>query len=226
MYDDDTGASPLPKILLCSFLALCAFGALAFVVLNKKPEPVAAPAKFVVYTPSDKAFAFAAPQGWARHSSASGGIMSSVGYEKSSAKVDVLSDLEGSLMADLSRGPGQMPDLPPGMMSPEMEAKMKEMNRPPVEKLHETRKGRVGDAVEHYQERPMQTLNTPLGEGRCSEWSGDAGRFGGGIMHGYRATVLSGDRRIIFVCRCRESDWKTLKPAFDKMLVSLAPGGG
>ena len=222
----DEEPSPLPKILIGSFLALCALAAAAFFVLNKKPEAASAPKSYVAYVASDKAFTFSAPKGWKRHSSASGGIMSSVGYEDGAAKVDVLSDLEGSLMADLSRGPGQMPDLPPTMMTPEMQANLKEMNRPPVEKLHEERKGRVGEAVEGYQEKPMQVIKAPLGEGRCSEWSGDAGRWNGGLMHGYRATLLSGDRRVLFVCRCRQSDWKTLRPAFNKMLMSLASGGG
>lgn len=73
---------------------------------------------------------------------------------------------------------------------------------------------------------PMRVVNSALGEGRCSEWSGDAGVWGGGKMHGYRATLLSGERRVTIVCRCPESNWKILQPAFDKVLGSLAPGGG
>ena len=192
-----------------------------------KNAAAVAPTKFVQYEDFDKAFSCSAPDGWKRTQAGGGGMNSSVTFANGTTRIDVLSDLEGSLMADISRGPGTMPELPPGMkLSPEMEASMKEASRPPVEKLHIARKGKVGDSLTNYKEEPMKTINSGMGEGRCSEWTGNASFMGGGDVHGYRATLLSGERRIRFVCRCPKSDWKTLQPAFDKVLASLAPATG
>jgi hypothetical protein len=53
-----------------------------------------------------------------------------------------------------------------------------------------------------------------------------AGGFLKSPLHGYRATILGGERRISFEARCRDSDWPALKPAFERVLTSLAPGSG
>jgi len=227
MYDDDNGGGVAGKIILCSVVALCAFGALIYFFVLKKPTAaIAAPTKYAAYSASDKAFACLAPDGWTRVQSGGGGMMSGVDFTNGGAKVDINSDLQGSLMADISRGPS-MPELPTGMtMSPAMQAEMKEAARPAVEKLHIAGKGHVGEEIKEYEEQPMRTVSPPIGEGRCSEWSGDSASWGGGKLHGYRATFLTGERRVTFVCRCPESSWKALQPAFDKMLAGLAPGGG
>jgi hypothetical protein len=41
--------------------------------------------------------------------------------------------------------------------------------------------------------------------------------------HGYRATVVIGHNRVQIVCKCPESEWQALKPAFDKVIASVGP---
>jgi hypothetical protein len=43
----------------------------------------------------------------------------------------------------------------------------------------------------------------------------------GGKVYGYRATFLGGDRRIEVICSCPSTNWKTLKPAFEKVIAGL-----
>jgi hypothetical protein len=47
--------------------------------------------------------------------------------------------------------------------------------------------------------------------------------FGSGI-HGYRATIIGHERAITVFCTCPEDDWAGVKPAFDKVLLSLKRG--
>lgn len=154
MYDEDSGGNVVGKIVLCSGIALCALAAVIFLFVLKKPKAVAAPAKYAAYVAPDKAFGCAAPDGWKRAESGGGGIMSGVDFTKGSAKIDINSDLQGSLMADISRGPS-MPEMPPGIkLSPAMAAELKEAARPPVEKLHIAREGHVGEEVKGYKKCP------------------------------------------------------------------------
>jgi hypothetical protein len=41
--------------------------------------------------------------------------------------------------------------------------------------------------------------------------------------HGYRATVVIGKNRVKINCRCPESEWQALKPAFDTVIASVGP---
>ena len=65
-------------------------------------------------------------------------------------------------------------------------------------------------------------MATHLGDSRKSEFTGSG--LLNGAFHGYRVTALSRDKRIRVVCRCSESQWQSLQPAFDKMIASVAMG--
>jgi hypothetical protein len=62
-----------------------------------------------------------------------------------------------------------------------------------------------------------------MGEGRRSIFTSDGSL--GGKTYGYRATLLTGDRRITIVCSCPATNWKELKPAFERVTASLRRGG-
>jgi hypothetical protein len=96
----------------------------------------------------------------------------------------------------------------------------------PVEKAHKRGKKAMASKFKDYEEKPMLALNSGLGEGRCSEWTGKGGGLLGGPMHGYRATFLNTERRITVRCECPEQDWPTLKPAFEKVVASLGAHRG
>jgi len=91
----------------------------------------------------------------------------------------------------------------------------------PVAKVHQIEKDQVAEQMGNYAEQPPQAVRPKLGDARKSEFT--AAAFGGSI-HGYRVTCLSRDKRIRVVCKCSESDWQTLQPAFDRIVESLAYG--
>jgi hypothetical protein len=194
-----------------------------------RPDAAKAPTGFTPYVGSDKSFACQSPNGWKRSESGANGIMSSVVFTSGTAKVSVTSDLKGSLMADLTRANNAQTEnlngsLPEGMQ--EQAAAQMPKPVPPVEKLHIAGKKSLEEKIGDYAENAMTPFPCAFGEARLSEFTGDAGMLKGGKTHGYRATILSGDRRVTVVCRCPESDWSTLRPAFSTILQSLAPGGG
>jgi hypothetical protein len=189
-------------------------------------ERAAAPASYTAYTAPDKAFKCMAPAGWEASSSSSQAVMSGAVFHKGSAVIDITADLQGSLMGDIVRPPA-MPtgDLPPGAAPPGMERAVKELQKPPVEKLHEMGRKEVAETMSHYEEQPMKTMQSGLGDARYSEFTAGGGVFSEKI-HGYRVTILGGERRVTVICRCPESDWSTLQPAFAKVVGSLTHGGG
>jgi hypothetical protein len=194
-----------------------------------RPDAAKAPTGFMPYVGSDKSFACQSPNGWKRSESGANGIMSSVAFTSGTAKVKITSDLQGSLMADMTRANNAQAEnlngsLPEGM--PEQVAAQMPKPVPPVEKLHKAGKKSMEETFGDYEETAMTSFPCALGEARLSEFTGEAGILQGGKTHGYRATILSGDRRVTVVCQCPESDWSTLKPAFGTILQSLSPGGG
>ncbi len=76
-----------------------------------------------------------------------------------------------------------------------------------------------------YTERePTVFQSKGLGEGRKGIWIADQSL--GGKIYGYRATLLTGDRRITVLTFCPAPNWQTLKPAFDKFILGLRRVGG
>lgn len=77
----------------------------------------------------------------------------------------------------------------------------------------------------NYNEREPKTFQSKgIGEGRRSTFIADQSL--GGKVYGYRATLLSNDRRITVVCTCPATNWQALKPAFETVITSLRQGGG
>lgn len=187
------------------------------------PDAALAPTAFTAYTAPDKSFVCQAPNGWKKVESAAAGIMSGVSMTQGNAKVYIASDLMGSLTADIAAAQNAQASNVEGMLPPGMEMPKPV---PPVEKLHIANKKGLSEKYKDYQENQMQVLTAAIGEGRFSEFTGDAGFFSGGKMRGYRATALSGERSITAYCVCSEKDFDTLKPAFQIILSSIGNGGG
>ena len=196
-----------------------------FLAAGCAPDPAKAPTAFTSYEAPDKSFVCQAPDGWKKSESAAAGIMSGVTMTSGTAKVSIASDLGGSLSADMTRASNAQMDNTTGLLPPEMQAQMPKPV-PPVEKQHKGNKRIVSSKYKDYQENAMQTLTAPIGEARISEFNAEAGMFAGGKVRGYRVTALSGDREVTAYCVCPESDWPTLKPAFEKILTSIGPGSG
>lgn len=184
--------------------------ALIFVFRAQRPEAIPAPQTFTTYTAMDNSFTCDEPGGWDTESGAAGGINSGALFQRSGAKIDIDTDLAGSLQGDMTRVfNAQMGDSMPGVQL-----------KSPVEVLHERGESAMKEKLSDYQEQPYTKLSTDLGEGCCSEFTGNGGLLVGKV-HGYRVTMLSSERRVKIVCQCPESSWKTLQPAFMRVITSF-----
>lgn len=167
---------------------------------------VPAPKAFVPMGSNDGRFACEFPQGW--ETELGGNTDYSWCKARSgSADIKVDADLAGSLMGDIARAGG---DDESG-------------ENAPVAVAHEHGKRKFEEDWEKYEERPPVTfMSAGLGEGRRSTFIASSAL--GGKVFGYRATLLGGDRRINVICKCPPSNWKALKPAFEKVVKSVRTG--
>ena len=85
--------------------------------------------------------------------------------------------------------------------------------------IHETSKKNVADDFDGYKEKEPKSIKAKLGEARQAEFTANGSM--GSKLRGIRTTMLSNDRRITVVCYCPSSEWKTLKPAFNKVVDSV-----
>lgn len=165
---------------------------------------VPAPTSFTKFDAPDGAFSVEYPTGW----DAKGGAPNGSGYtwakfNKGNAQIKVDTGLSGSLMSDIHKSAGaafggQAPD--PAEI---------------VLRVHEDEKLAFAERYNSYKEQdPVTVATAGMGPAACSVFLGD------GEM-GVRATTLNNDRRVLVVCTCSRSNWKTLKPAFEKAVASL-----
>jgi hypothetical protein len=61
-----------------------------------------------------------------------------------------------------------------------------------------------------------------LGDGRKSEFVARSGFTT--RLRGYRATTMTTNKGVHILCQCTDGNWKTLQPAFDKILESMNIG--
>jgi len=167
---------------------------------------VPAPTSFVPFLDKGGQFICDAPKGW--EIDAGGRPDSPNSFAKitqGNAQISVMSDLAGSLFGDMAKGPG-------GMLGGEVEH--------PSAKVHAMGIRRLKQEFTNYQERePKAVQSAGLGEGRQSTFIADKPM--GGKIYGYRATFLGGDRRIEVICSCSATNWKVLKPTFEKVILGL-----
>ncbi|MES4793104.1 MAG: hypothetical protein C4321_09090 [Chloroflexota bacterium] len=195
---------------------------------GKEPEYTPAPTSFVAYNAPDNAFVCEAPAGWEHSSGAAHAVMSGVLFRKGNARIEITSDLMGSLMGDVARATAA----PLENLSPDQLATLQQTApglavkpKPPVETLHSARREAVTKGLKAYHEQPMQSFSSPMGDACFSEWTADGGFFVG-KLHGYRVTILGGERRASIVCQSSEANWPALKPAFEHTIGSLNRGNG
>ena len=167
---------------------------------------VPAPTAFVSYNAPDGRFACDYPKGW--EAVGSGGKtdapLSYARFTMGNAEIKVDADFAGSLFGDIARSSGSMVG----------------DAEPPVAKVHPMGVRHMKDEYSNYQERQANGFQSKgMGEGRRSIFIAD--QTLGGKIYGYRATLLTGDRRITVVCSCPATNWQALKPAFEKVIESL-----
>jgi hypothetical protein len=159
------------------------------------------PAKAVTawekFTTEENEFGFDYPAGWKAKGYGVHGKRE-VEVKGDSATITVKENIVGSLVGDiagaLARGPV-------------------DDEHSPVAQAHDLRRPRESG----HQEEPAVTVVTKLGKARRSEYR-DGGR------RGYRVTALLHQTALDVFCECRESDWETLRPAFEHVIESLCRG--
>jgi len=172
---------------------------------------VPAPTAFVPYDSPDGRFSCDYPKGWEVQIGAGkpDAPYSFAKFTKGNAEIRVDADFAGSLFGDMARASG-------AMAGADAEA--------PVAKVHPMGVKHMKDEYTNYEEREAKAFKSKgMNEGRRSIFIAD--QTLGGKTYGYRATLLTGDRRITVVCSCPATNWKALKPAFEKVIESLRMGG-
>ncbi len=196
-----------------SFLGRTTWAVCAFFSLLGVPGcggEVPAPKAFVTYNAPNGRFACDYPKGWEVTGSTSKAEspLSAAKFSMGNAEIKVSADLAGSLFGDITRSTGSMGG----------------DDEPPVAKVHPMGVRSMKDEYSNYEEREAKGFKSRgIGEGRRSIFIAD--QTLGGKVYGYRATLLSGDRRITVVCSCPATNWKALKPAFEKVIESLSLPG-
>ncbi|MDH3717711.1 MAG: hypothetical protein OES79_06265 [Planctomycetota bacterium] len=176
-------------------------------------QPATAPTVFTVCNSLKGTFQNEFPDGWEISQGGKTGMAPEwCKATLGSAEIKVSADLTGSLLGDISQaGQNMLGEFAPEGPEDEPVAELHEMGREAIEKV-----------LNSYQEvGGTEVISCQLGPARKSEFTA-AGAFGG-ALHGYRVTVLGRDKRVVMICRCAESDWATLQPAFDRVLASLQP---
>jgi hypothetical protein len=168
------------------------------------------PTTYNTYDAKDGSFQIEYPAGWEVTAGGSNGYPW-VKFTSGSAQVMVDANIAGSLMGDIAKLAGPTVVVEGGE------------NAPPVEKIHASEKDAFVQEMGVTEGDPAFVV-TRFGGSRKSEFTGTG--VLGDAFHGYRVTALSRDKRIRVVCRCSESQWQALQPAFDKMIGTLAMGAG
>ncbi|MCA9266290.1 MAG: hypothetical protein KDA60_20660 [Planctomycetales bacterium] len=166
--------------------------------------PVAAPTSYASYESHDNTQTFKCdyPEGW--EVEGGGKTNAWAKFSSGSALIEVRTDLSGSLLGDIAR------------------AAVDEENADtdPVAQVHAGDLASAQAKFSGYAEPgAAEKLECSLGPARRSEFTA-SGSFGASV-HGYRMTILAHDRRVVAYCSCSESDWNTLKPAFDHVAESF-----
>ncbi len=204
-----------------------------FLAAKRGGERLAAPASFLSYLAPDKSFVCDAPAGWERHEAGvEGSEVAGVLFQQGAAKVEITSDQSSGATADMiNAANAQQQQMREDMQSNAQAnpALAQSLPTPPppvsaVEQLHRGEAAEYAARYADYAEKPIHAFQSQLGDARLSEWTGRGSM--GTRLHGYRVTMLGRDKRIRLNCRCPEGDWKTLQPAFVRVIHSVAQGPG
>ena len=188
-----------PTTALFLFLGAAVVAPLTSGCVRMASAPAEAVSSYEPFEASDKSVTGEAPAGWEKESGDTGGTLARVNFTKGDAKIRIRADAGASFMADA----------------------MKNGPVPVIDAMHEKGIKQLEEFVSDPQAMPAQPMTSPIGEARYSEFTAD-----GGQTHGYRSTAIGPQRVISVTASCPEKDWETLKPAFSKVIGSIANGSG
>src|SRR5262245_61326677 len=198
----------MPHRSLLGRLAMATCVVTGLLVASGCGGAVPAPTAFKEYPSPSGRFACEYPEGWDVSGAGKPDSPNSwAKFKKGSAEIQVEADLAGSLLGDIAKSGGGMGN----------------DAEPPVAKIHPMGKRQMQEDYSNYDERDAKVVQSQrLGEGRRSTFT--ATQSLGGKIYGYRATYLSGDRRITVICKSPATNWQALKPAFERVINSVRGG--
>jgi DNA-directed RNA polymerase subunit RPC12/RpoP len=169
---------------------------------------VETPKEFVEVKFGEEEYLCACPKDWEVTSGGGKeGVPPWTTFEKGGASIQIRDSLSGTPGGALQRSLQMGTDI--------------ERGEAPVDKVHEHRKQSAADAMRNYEESAPQKLNHLLGDALISEFT--ATPMLSDAIRGYRATVFHNFHQFNILCRCTESEWEILNPAFKHVISSLAP---
>ena len=173
---------------------------------NAEQAAAAANVEFVTYMQETSAFKIDHPPDWkAKGGGGTGGVPAWATVESSNASVSVRTSPSGTAIgaAALATGDDSNEDLAP------------------VVETHAFMKEKVAADYDSYEETKGVKVDVAVGDARMSTFTLNAGVFGGGTQTGYRVTILNVNHTINIMCKCSPSDFESLKPVFEKMILSV-----
>lgn len=181
---------------------------------------VKVPTSYQRWNAKDGTFSIDYPDGWNAEGGGKQGIQWAK-FTEGSAEIRVAVDVSSSLIGDIAGSANQALGGALGGDLGQIGEKL-DVDLAPVAAAHEVNRESTTGDLAGYKEEKAEKFTSKLGEGRKSPFKAK-GALGSNIR-GYRATVLSHERGIKVLCICPASQWEKLKPAYDKILDSLAIG--
>jgi hypothetical protein len=194
----------------------CVLGGVFYKVMI--PTRVPAPTAYTTFVAPNKDFQINGPEGWdvvtaydVQGDSSSDSNVGGVKFKYSHAYIDVTTNSVVEIRNDiLLNGAGAAPDALFGSLAAYEQKRSK---------------GHVAGVLKNYQEKKMPRFASPMGEAAICEYTADGPKIGfGPKVHGYRMTTVGPKVYALIDCQCPEADWQTLKPAFVKVINTIADG--
>jgi hypothetical protein len=181
---------------------------------------VPAPTSYKTWQATDGTFSIQYPEGWKAQGGGKRGIQWAE-FSYGSAKIRIDVSTQSSLIGDIAGSTNTMLGLNDPLTEADPEF-IEEMA--PVAAAHEFYLKAFPVPLSSYKEQEPVAYRAPLGDCRKSEFTARSGAAR--KLRGYRATALTRDKGVHILCQCTDANWKTLQPAYDHILASIAYGGG
>ena len=195
------------------------------IAFGRAPATVPQPGQLIQWEAGDKSIMIMRPDNWRPQSMGATGTSMEVWFEPANfCYFGAKSDLAGSLMADISRGPsmGGM-----GETGENGEIIMPEKTMSPTEKLHAGAAEELPNKYKGYEEGPTDKTNISGVEAVVTSFTfNKKGLWGERPMAGKRVTMLTSERRMTVFCYCPENLKDILFPVYDQMIMSFRAGEG
>ncbi len=180
---------------------------------------VPAPTSYKTWQATDGTFSIQYPEGWKAQGGGKHGVQWAE-FSSGSAKIRIDVSTQSSLISDISSSMNTVAGInDPFSETPE---DIKEAMAP-VAAAHDFYQKAFPVALSGYKEQKPIAFSTRLGDCRKSEFTARSGSAR--KLRGYRATGLTTNKGVHILCQCTDANWKSLQPAYDQILASLAYGG-